>query len=108
MLAYTGEALGIIARHYMDATGASAVRLGLLIAANQRLIQTLLAGGDCTTTNALAASDFFDLSWPTDLAWPEGVPRRSIKLAGRPRPFAARARKRRSGPPESERELTTT
>jgi len=94
MLAYSADALVILARVYMRATHAPAARLGLQATGNHHLFERLLQGYDCLTRNADSASDWFDENWPIGLPWPREVPPRYTER----KPSAPTSESRRRAP----------
>ena len=66
-----------LAEIYLKATGLTADTLSTRIASrrNNRLIGRLLDGRGISGRSIERASDFFDKTWPENVAWPDDVAR---------------------------------
>jgi hypothetical protein len=96
---YTTAELCLLARGYLAATGLSAGTLSRYTTGNYgntNLFPRLLAGLDCTARSAETASIWFDLNWPPEAAWPQGMRPRGTALAA-VQPAASEDRPKRPG-----------
>jgi hypothetical protein len=78
---YSTAELCLLARSYLAGTGLAAATLSRYTVGNTKLFVRLLAGEDCTARSAEQASLWFDLNWPADIAWPQGMRPRGAALA---------------------------
>jgi hypothetical protein len=78
---YSTAELCLLARTYLAGTGLAAATLSRYTVGNTKLFVRLLAGEDCTARSAEQASLWFDLHWPADIAWPQGMRPRGAALA---------------------------
>lgn len=89
---YSRSELITLTKDYLAATGMAHSTLSDRVTGQGKLFGRLLAGDDCTMRSAEAASVWFDLNWPADVAWPSGIrPRGSALAVMRPRSEPASA-----------------
>jgi hypothetical protein len=62
-------------RHLCEHLGKSHWAISMRIFAKGDFFQKLLAGGDCRTSTAERALQWFSDNWPDDLAWPRDIAR---------------------------------
>jgi len=78
---YSRAELITLAEHYLAATGIAHSTLSERVTGQGKLFGRLLAGDDCTMRSAEAASLWFDLNWPAEVAWPKEMRPRGSALA---------------------------
>jgi hypothetical protein len=78
---YSRTELITLTKHYLAATGMAHSTLSDRVTGQGKLFGRLIAGEDCTMRSAEAASVWFDLNWPADVAWPKGMRLRGSALA---------------------------
>jgi hypothetical protein len=78
---YSKSELCLLGQAYTAGKGLSAATLSRYVVGNTKLFPRLLAGMDCTARSAEAASIWFDMNWPAEIAWPQGVRPRGTALA---------------------------
>jgi hypothetical protein len=78
---YSRSELILLTQAYLGATGLTASMFSRRVTGQGKLFGRLLAGEDCTMRSAELASVWFDLNWPADVAWPQGVRPRGSALA---------------------------
>jgi hypothetical protein len=79
---YSVAELIILGRAYLEARPTVPItRLSADAAGHAKFFGRLFGGHDCTARSAEAASKWFDINWPDDLAWPAEVRPRGSALA---------------------------
>jgi hypothetical protein len=78
---YSRAELILLTQTYLSASGLTASMFSRRVTGQGKLFVRLLAGEDCTMRSAEAASIWFDLNWPPDVAWPQGMRPRGSALA---------------------------
>lgn len=71
---YRGHLLSL-AEAYAAATKRSLARVSTLVRNDGKFFDKLKEGKDCTMGTYQSSLQWFSDNWPTDTAWPEGVPR---------------------------------
>lgn len=62
---------------YADHFGKSLYTVANRVGAHSRFFNRLAEGSGCRVDTYNSVMGWFDLNWPADLGWPEGVPRPS-------------------------------
>jgi hypothetical protein len=69
------DALTSLATTYAAHIERSSFTVANRVGVHPKLFQRLQAGGGCRVDTYLAVMDWFAENWPSDLEWPEEVPR---------------------------------
>jgi hypothetical protein len=71
----TAPDLATLAIQYAAAKQTTLAAIGTTLFNDHRFFKRLASGADCTTQSAAKASQWLAEHWPSDVPWPDGVPR---------------------------------